>query len=163
MSAFKSIIFDLDDTLMDTALYKRQLKENIRLFPHTEEVLKKLKQRYRLFLITLGDPGIQREKILTLGIKNLFEKIYYVNSLKNETKLGAFEVVLAYSGDRPSDFVSIGNRLDTDVGFAKKLGMNGVLFEQGEYLHLKPQNKFEYADHTVKSLKEFEKWLEAFR
>ncbi|MBK9294334.1 MAG: HAD family hydrolase [Oligoflexia bacterium] len=143
----------------ENAFLKRSIKENIKLFPQTKEVLKKLKSHYRLILLTIGDIQTQQTKINLLELDGIFNETIIVDVSSEKDKNSSFKNILTQSNLKPENFVSIGNRIDTDIAFAKTLGMKGVLFEHGEYLHLKPQNEFERPDHIVKNLKEFEEWL----
>ncbi len=141
------------------AFHRRRIKEDIKLFPDTLNVLERIKTNYKIFLVTLGDPETQMAKVKLLGLENVFERIYYVNIQTGETKKSAYLEILNKTGVEPFEIVSIGNRIDTDVGFAKELGFLGVLFEHGEYLHLKPEATTEIPDIKVKTLGEFETWL----
>lgn len=141
------------------AFHRRRIKEDIKTFPDTKAVLEKLKTKYNLYLVTIGDVNTQDIKIHLLGLASYFTQINIVDINKDPDKRTCFKKILAESKAETTSFVSIGNRIDTDVAFAKELGMQGVLFEHGEYLHLKPQSEFEKPDFKVKNLNEFERWL----
>lgn len=143
----------------ERAFLQRQIKEKISLFPETMESLKELQKIYRLFLITIGDPQTQAEKVKLLGLRPLFEKIYYVDGIKDKSKKAAFADILEVVGGTASEFLSVGNRIDTDVRFAKELGMLGILYEHGEYLYLKPESRHEKPDAVIKNLAELVAWL----
>ncbi len=153
----KVIIFDLDDTLYDT---HAQTVKPANLLPGTIQALVKFKTEFKLFLVTIGDLVIQKRKVEQFKLGSYFEQIFYVDRKTETSKRLAFESILNISNTAPAEIVSIGNRVDTDIRWAKELGMKGVLFEYGEYQQLVPQVLTENPDARVKNLGEFKKWLE---
>lgn len=143
----------------ETAFHKREIKEKIALFPDTKETLARLKKKYTLHLVTWGDPKTQEKKVKLLEIADFFSMIIYVDGKKEKNKKKAFEHILKLQDTLPGEFLSIGNRIDMDIKYAKELGMKSVLFSHGEYLNLKPESKMEEPDFQVQNLGEFEKWL----
>ena len=149
----KILIFDLDDTLFDTS---SQLDEtyknlpNIRPFPETEEVLKQ--NNFKKVLVSRGNPQIQEEKINVLNIKQFFDDIVWCR--KDEDKLSCFRSIINKYKANKQDIYVIGNRIDSEIRYGKMLGLRTIHFMHGKYASLKPQNRFEIADHRIKNLKQ---------
>lgn len=139
----RHLIFDLDDTLLDTTSvllpiantpeFEKRIQEELPLLPGAIENLKSLKGRYRLFLLTQGRSQFQQAKIKSLGIESFFERIYFVDPSKGESKTQAFRRMCEDMGAPPDTFLSIGNRRSTDIREAKSCGMQTCLFSYGEH------------------------------
>lgn len=95
--------------------------------------LEKLRQSYRLFLLTQGRVHFQRQKVESLGIASYFEDILIFHPDEGLTKTDFFVKVQTRTGLAPHEHLSIGNRLSTDLRPAKKLGWKTCLFAHGEH------------------------------
>ncbi len=123
------------------------------------ELLRKLKLKYHLILLTQGDPDIQNQKIVKMNIENFFEDIIIIHSLKNETKLIGFNKIISKYNiiEVEQTCLSVGNRLSHEIAFAKQLGIKTCYLKKGEHAHELPQNTFEIPDWTILNLVELEK------
>ncbi len=139
----RHLIFDLDDTLLDTTqllrpiaetpAFAERIRHRLPLMPGAKENLETLKPKYHLYLLTLGHVQNQQQKINSLGIEGYFEKIYFADSASAASKLGCFQKVREdIPGEGPT-FLSIGNRRWMDIREAKKCGMQTCLFKYGEH------------------------------
>ena len=92
----KAIVFDLDDTLLDTttllipiartpAFYER-IRKPLPLMEGSRQNLDYLVKKYPLFLLTMGDLESQKAKIKSLGIENYFQDLFFVDPNQTETK-----------------------------------------------------------------------------
>lgn len=139
----RHLIFDLDDTLLDTTSLLRPIAETpafverirkpLPLMPGAKENLDKLKGKYRLFLLTLGHVEHQQQKVRSLGIEDRFEKIVYVDSHREASKIKGFERLIEHVDEKGETFLSIGNRRSMDIREAKKCGMKTCHFKYGEH------------------------------
>jgi 2-phospho-L-lactate transferase/gluconeogenesis factor (CofD/UPF0052 family)/FMN phosphatase YigB (HAD superfamily) len=100
-------------------VYNIENVEAVKPYPDTMNTLRELRRAgYKLFLVTLGRTGRQKNKIDRLGIADMFDKIvnegppshdYWFSELLKEYKLSPGEV--ACVGDRTHDEIRSGNRL----------------------------------------------------
>lgn len=136
------------------AFHVRKVETDIELFPGTRELLYGLRDRYGMHLVTAGNRATQEQKIRILGIEDLFAEIRHVDPSKGETKQSAFEGIMRTAGGEPSRYLSVGNRLDTDVADAKRLGWRACWIRYGEYAHMSPKDEFERPDFQINHLRE---------
>jgi putative hydrolase of the HAD superfamily len=136
------------------AFYDRKVESNISFFPGLRDTLHDLRDKYGVHLVTSGHPDTQAEKLRILDANGLFDSVTIVNSFAGETKDHAFKAVASRTGSDPARHLSIGNRLDTDIAPAKRLGWRTCWVKYGEYAQSKPANEFEIADVTINSIKE---------
>jgi putative hydrolase of the HAD superfamily len=159
------IVFDLDDTLLDTtnllipiartAAFEKRIREPLPLMPGAEKNLKYLFSRYDLALLTQGRIDAQKEKIKSLGIEQYFSQILIFDpSLESGvSKKKYFEQIVQEAGLTPNTVLSIGNRRTTDIREAKRVGAMTCLFKYGEHqsevIEI-PEDKpdFEINDHS---------------
>ncbi len=130
--------------------------EALRFAPGAEEILQWTRERSKLHLVTSGDRSTQLAKIAFLKIESYFESIHVVESAHGaRAKSEAFTQIgelPASSEAAASEFVSVGNRVDTDLAPAKMLGWKTAWIRYGEHASLTPQNSLEIPDFEVASL-----------
>lgn len=138
------------------AFYNRKDRINpkISLFPHALTMLRTMKTRYSLHLVTSGSPETQNEKIRILGIRELFQSIHCVDTLKNERKFSAFSAIMRATNAPPEHHLSIGNRIDTDIAEARRLNWKTCWVRYGEYASRKPQGELETPDFIIDDISE---------
>lgn len=99
-----------------------KLRHDITYFEGTLEVLKSLKEKYTLGVLTNGNASIE-----TLKIDHLFD--FYLNAeMVNDSKPGAkmFEEALKITQLSPEEVCHVGDHPDNDVEAAVKLGMKAI-------------------------------------
>ncbi|CAN5583990.1 HAD family hydrolase [soil metagenome] len=134
--------------------------EAIRTTPGAFEILAWAEKHATLHLVTSGDLKTQQKKIERVGIGHFFETIQVVDAKHAvvaygipATKHDAFRKIQVRYPELPStDFLSIGNRVDTDLGEAKRHGWKTAWIRYGEHATLTPQNEHEIPDFEVASL-----------
>lgn len=131
------------------AFYSPPLPANLPLMEGARENLDHLRVDYDLFLVTLGQPDTQREKIRALGIEKYFREIFILDGFKGETKKSAFEKILHLRHLQPRELLSIGNRLSTEIRDAKKCGSDTCYFSYGEHAGEKPAEPADHPDFTI--------------
>ena len=137
------------------AFYDREIKEDITPFPGTVETLEKLRQIFSLHLVTFGTPKTQRKKIDLLKIGHLFSDINIVDVAREKEKKSAFKKLLySFPKLEPKAFVSIGNRIDSEIRCGKELKMQTILMLHGEYLHLEARDDLEIPDACIEQIPE---------
>jgi putative hydrolase of the HAD superfamily len=112
------------------------------------ELLKKLKQAYRLFLITKGDQDLQLLKISQSGLGEFFYQVYVV--LEKDCRV--YQQLIGEHGIAAHRSWSVGNSIKADINPALAAGINCIHV-------LAPSWDFEYAEpigeyYSVKNLHE---------
>jgi FMN phosphatase YigB (HAD superfamily) len=144
-NSLKHLIFDLDDTLLDTTqllipyrdspLFLKKIQEPLPLMEGALDNLKSLQKKYTLHLLTQGRPPLQEKKIQSLSISSFFKTITIVNPFLEETKKDFFQKFCSLHYCQPQEVMSIGNRKSTDLGPAKECGFTTCWFAYGEHLN----------------------------
>lgn len=121
-----------------------------KLFPFTEEVLKKLYQKYHLHIITNGFEEVQSLKLQSSGI---FQ--YFVNIITSE-KAGfqkpakqIFLYSLKLSRAKRKESLMIGDNIEVDLIGARQNGIDQVFFNPNKHKH---NEKFTYEIHCLSDL-----------
>ncbi|HEY8269702.1 MAG TPA: HAD hydrolase-like protein [Pseudobdellovibrionaceae bacterium] len=131
------------------AFYNPEVPAKLPLMEGAETNLKKLAERYNLFLVTSGEPEAQMKKVKALGIEYSFRKIYLVNNFKHQTKKEAFVDILSSESLQPEGLLSIGNRLSQEIRYAKLCGARTCYFCHGEHVGEQPTQREDYPDFTI--------------
>jgi FMN phosphatase YigB (HAD superfamily) len=162
--SIKLIIFDLDDTILDTTRLLIPISETPQFFARIKQPLplmdgaldniKYLSSKYHLVLLTHGDPTVQKQKVASTGISPFFKQIYISNVRAGETKADFFQKIAAEFNLSPSQMFSIGNRRSTDIRLAKQVGAQTCLFMYGEHATEIPENELDIPDFQIHHHKE---------
>jgi putative hydrolase of the HAD superfamily len=139
------------------AFYHRKVETDITLIPGVNEMLAHLGSRYTLHLVTSGSKVTQEEKIRILDIRSLFESISHVDPSKGQKKRDAFSEVNKRTKGQPERHLSIGNRIDTDIGEAREIGWKGCWVRYGEYVTMLPSSEIEKPDYEIDNILELTK------
>lgn len=110
----------------------------LNLRPGGIPLLEEAQRSIPLFLVTQGDIYTQMKKVEALEVGSYFRHVFYVDPFAGESKLQAFEAILQQHSFDPEKVLSIGNRLDNEILFGKKLGMKTCYVRFGEYQHQNP-------------------------
>jgi len=118
--------------LQDLSLKKlvniyREHRPNINLTKGKIVLLKKLKKRYKLCMITNGYPEVQKKKIKALDMKTYFDKIYYADEQWREygkPHRKYFELALRQFRISPKNALMVGDDHECDILGAKSVGIN---------------------------------------
>jgi putative hydrolase of the HAD superfamily len=132
----------------------RSHKPNIKLYPGVKKLLKSLKKRYKLALITDGLGYVQRNKVKALNIEKYFNLIIYTDDRgqkKSKPHPYSFKKVLNHFEIKPKEAICIGDDPHKDFIGAKKLGIKTVRVLQGRYKNIQVKRKFE-ADYNVSKI-----------
>ncbi|HOV80602.1 MAG TPA: HAD hydrolase-like protein [Bacillota bacterium] len=97
-------------------------EQPVSLIEGAEEVLSRLCGKYPLFLVTKGDPGVQRDRIEKSGLSRWFEKIYILTE-KNSI---VYKKIADEQGISPPASWLIGNSMKSDINPALLAGFNCI-------------------------------------
>jgi putative hydrolase of the HAD superfamily len=98
--------------------------------------LERLRARYRIGLVTDGDPGIQRAKLRALGLGDAFDVVVLSDELGRGYRKphpAPFTAALFALGVAPREALFVGDRPDKDVAGAAAAGMACIRVLTGEY------------------------------
>ncbi len=138
--------------------------EGIKVFEGVHDLLKELKKKYRLYLVTGGDPEQQKKKVQFLGIGNYFRNIYYHDTVSEaiQTKRDYFGYVIDQTDFHPEHILVVGDRLDLEIRIGRELGMKTARLDFGKYRVLAEREDYKdkEADYVIKKITDIIKVLE---
>lgn len=132
--------------------YNSDVVENIHVFDGVKDTLAKLKKNHKLILITTGVYSRQEKKIKLLGIENYFDLIIINDTEKGLTKDECFEDVLNKYNYKPEEVMSVGDRIQSEIKTANRLGMISVRMLRGRFKTLKPKSDLEVPDYEIEKI-----------
>jgi FMN phosphatase YigB (HAD superfamily) len=161
----KAIVFDLDDTLLDTTnlllpiaeseAFLQRINRPLPLMPGALANLVELQRKPEkpvLFLVTWGRTQLQQKKINSLGVSPFFDACFILGSSDWPDKATGFKVRVIPELEKiasPLQTLSIGNRITTDLRPAKEWGALTCHFAYGEHQNENLDSPFDKADFTV--------------
>lgn len=131
----------------------RTHKPLIRPFSDTSSVLNTLKEKgFKLGIITDGTATVQRNKIASLGIKNLFDIVICTDDLGKDAwkpSLIPFQIALKLLKIKPLDAICVGDNLMKDFVSANTLGIKTIRTRQAGNNHYIPEDHPDPAYHAI--------------
>lgn len=135
-------------------------REDERLYPETEEILRYLHDKGYLIGV-IANQGLGTENRLeNWGIRKYFVSVT-ASAEEGVAKpdLEIFRRAFKSAGCSAENSVMIGDRLDNDIAPAKALGMMTVWIKQGFSVYCSPTGSQEQPDHTISNLLELKNIL----
>jgi len=129
--------------------------DKLTLFPGTLRVLRSLKARgVRVFVVSFGDPDIQRAKVAALGLDRepSIDRVFYADTAHLVTKEAIFRSILRNAESDAGRVLVVGDRPSSEIKSGKALGMHTVRLRGGEFAHLKVQGPEEQADFEISKI-----------
>jgi len=109
-------------------------KSSIQPYPEVPKTLMELKERgYKLYVATNGDAVKQWDKLIRMGIHLFFEDVFVSGEVGEEKSPNFFRKVLSRIRARPSDCIMVGDRMDSDIIPARKVGIYTIRILRGPY------------------------------
>ena len=106
------------------------------LMPNTIEVLKTLKQRYTLHVITNGFKEVQFKKLKNCNLQQYFSKIFVSETIgASKPKVAFFEYAIKSANAKKRECLIIGDNLETDIDGAINFGIDYVFFNPNKIQH----------------------------
>lgn len=121
---------------------KELLQHPINVYPGVADVLKQLKGKYRLVILTKGDLLDQARKIEKSDLKDYFDLIEIMPDKKTEN----YKRFLQDRNIDPSEFLMIGNSMGSDILPVIELG--------GSAIHIPAESTWAYDDQHGKKYDE---------
>jgi putative hydrolase of the HAD superfamily len=103
-------------------LGKEMISQPVELLNGVEEVLKNLKDRYRLIVLTKGDLLDQERKLEKSGLSEYFHHVEVLSDKKEKN----YSDLLEHLQILPSEFLMIGNSLKSDVLPLVEIGARAI-------------------------------------
>ena len=103
-------------------LGKDMITQPVELFDGVEEVLERLKNKYRLIVLTKGDLLDQERKLERSGLSEYFHHVEVLSDKKEKN----YSDLLEHLEIDPSEFLMIGNSLKSDVLPLVNIGARAV-------------------------------------
>ncbi len=128
----------------------------VKPYEDTVPVLKKLKASgYELGVISDGIAVKQWEKLIRLGLCEMFDTVIVSEDVKaDKPDAKPFNAALEALGLNADECIYVGDRLDTDIIGANKVGMMSVRLLRGKYKEDRPKNMQEQPKFEIKRLEE---------
>lgn len=104
-------------------IYQKTNYGNLKLFGESESVLRALKNRFPMGLLTNGPGEVQRRELSVLGIRHYFDHVFVAGEVghsKPETVM--FEKAAQAVGAEPEEIVFVGDSQTRDLIGGKKAG-----------------------------------------
>jgi FMN phosphatase YigB (HAD superfamily) len=125
-----------------------------RFFDDAQQTLSVLSHRYELGII-----ANQSKDILELLDKYNLKQFFKVIIISSEVKVKKpdpeiFQLAMDRAAHSSKYYIMIGDRLDTDIGPANKLGMKTIRYTNSLFRLQDPIDEFEKATYTVDTLSE---------
>lgn len=94
-----------------------------------EETVKKLSEKYNLYVYTNYFEEAQRKRIETIGYLKYFKKVFGADNYGSKPFKKSFEKVLKELNSKPEECIMIGDSKDKDILAANNIGMKSILFD----------------------------------
>jgi putative hydrolase of the HAD superfamily len=136
----------------------RQHQPIIEPFPEVPGLLRQLKPRYRLGLLTDGYLDVQRRKLAALKLEEWFDAIVFTDEWGRtgwKPNTVAFEALLGRLGNlSAAEVVYVGDNPTKDFLAARRSGLYSVEVRrpQGVYAHVQPPSSDHRANLVIRSL-----------
>lgn len=137
------------------------LQMNVTMFPDTKPILKKLRKRYKIGLLSNTD-CFSVKMFKDNGYDEYFDGIAFsceLGLLKPDAKI--FNMLLNELGAGPEEAMMVGDNFKDDIIAAEKLGIRGILLKRDYSKYNAKPSHIEIGEHErmIKDLTELEKFL----
>jgi HAD superfamily hydrolase (TIGR01549 family) len=125
-----------------------------RPYPEARDALEQLARHYRLAIV--GNQSLAtRARLQEAGLLAFCDSVIISGEVgleKPDPRI--FQMALNQLGIEPPQAAMVGDRLDLDIGPARRLGLCGVRMLRGPHVWQRPHYAYEQPDLTVRSLAE---------
>jgi len=169
MGRFKGILFDLGDTLIVELDQPTDVRTtDFEVLDGVEEILTVLKQRFKLVIVsntlTWGDAEVEFA-LKRKDLARFFDAIITsVDANSRKPDSGIFSKALSTIGCGPEEVIMVGDRTDTDIAGANRMGVTTVLCRWNDRYPLSLEEDESFPDYIIGSIRELPElisWLDA--
>lgn len=108
-------------------VYRERVNASIRTVPGARDMLRQLRERYAVGLLTNGPAVAQRGKVEALGLTDAFDVILISGELPaGKPDSRAFQALVDELGVEPGELVYVGDDVDADIAGATAAGCRAV-------------------------------------
>ncbi len=144
--------------------YNRDEVGEIHPFPDVIPTLAKLRAfGLKLFLVTSGVYARQERKIRLLELEKCFDRIIITDDDMGITKEECYVDLMEEMGLRAEEFISVGDRIHSEVRICNALGMTTVQMMHGRFKDLIPSTELERPDFKIHAISELPVIVRAVR
>jgi len=112
--------------------YLKRKFEVLRTYPSVKPILKKLKKKYTLAIVTDAPRNKAWQRLVICGMDDIFEVVVTTDDAgQKKPHRAPFEMALKKLKIKPSEALFVGDNVDRDMLGAKALGMKTCLAEYG--------------------------------
>jgi len=150
-----------DDLVPQMVQVYQEHDPHIAPYPEVPELLQRLRQRYRLGLVSDGYAEVQRRKLAALGLTPCFDALVFSDEWGREAwkpSSRPFEIVLKRLGVTGSEAVYVADNPHKDFLGARQVGMWTVRVRRpdGLYSHLEPPSGEHAPNVEIETLNDLE-------
>lgn len=109
--------------------------------PEVTDLLRSLRKRYKLFLLTAGNHDVQLHKVEFLKLKGYFNVTRVVRDTTSAGKAREILRLIAKESLAPANVLVVGNRLDNEIAAANRIGCRSAWIQHGEGSELRPGSR----------------------
>jgi len=155
----KAVCFDLGDTLVaeETVIHNSSGQAiTAEIVEGAFEVLETIKKGgYKIALVANVDSIDARNIMVTCGLEDYFDSIIISEEIGIEKPAREiFKAALKELKVKAENTIMVGNRIDTDIAGANRIGMKSVWFKWNNRYKETISNEEERPDFVIKSLSE---------
>ncbi|HUT82455.1 MAG TPA: TIGR02253 family HAD-type hydrolase [Candidatus Bathyarchaeia archaeon] len=136
--------------------YHQTKNSLLRPFPGVILTLLALMKSMKIGIISDGLKIKQWEKLTYLGIQHFFD-VVIINDLPSRWKpsdIGYKEAMAKLNLNEPSRIIYVGNKIETDIVGANKMGMTSILFEPTKKINVDNLDKDKKPSYIIKHFSE---------
>jgi FMN phosphatase YigB (HAD superfamily) len=102
-------------------------------FPFAAEVVARVRAVARAVLLTTGHPATQRRKLEVLGLEDAFDEVLLDDVFARPSKEEMLKAFVERSGLDAGDVLVVGDRVDSEIAAARRLGLRTLRVKGGEF------------------------------
>lgn len=159
MGRLKAVLFDLGDTLIAEIDGPADIDStDFEVLDGAEETLRELKRWFKIAIVSNTLNWGDKEVASALGRKNLtayFDAIITsVGAGSRKPDPGIYRKALGMMGCEPDEAVMVGDRVDTDIAGANRVGITSVLCRWNERYPVTATDEGDLPDYIIGSIRE---------
>lgn len=109
-------------------------KTTISPFPFVQIALLKMREKgIKIYALTNGNSVKQWDKLIRLQLNFLFDGVFVSSEMKREKDEIFFKEVLKKIGAKNNECIMVGDRENSDITPAKKIGIKTIKFKSGKF------------------------------